>query len=125
MASEYEVTIKLYQHHVIQRHMHAVVPWTHAVGAINVLMYFIVVTLLFPKHSSAALSCKRFVNKFVNSEIRLFIIATPHHTQIVSFAIIKLLSLFNTMNHIGDTRLATPSMNELTTEYRNSLINIS
>ena len=33
--------------------------------AINVLMYFVVVTLLFQllaKHSSAALPCRRFVN---------------------------------------------------------------
>ena len=39
-------------------------------------MYLVVVTLLFQllaKHSSAALPCKRFVNK------RPFIIATPHH----------------------------------------------
>ena len=36
------------------------------VDAINVLMYFVVVKLLFQllaKHSSAALSFKRFVNK--------------------------------------------------------------
>ena len=54
-----EVTIKLYQHHVIER-------VTHAVDAIIVLMYFVVTTLLFlmlPKGSSAALTCKRFVNK--------------------------------------------------------------
>ena len=41
---------------------------THAVDIINVLMYFVVVTLLFPllaKHSSAALPCKRFINKCV------------------------------------------------------------
>ena len=40
--------------------------WTNAVDAIIVLMYFVVVTLLFPllaKHSSAALPYKRFVNK--------------------------------------------------------------
>ena len=38
----------------------------HGVDAIIVLMYFVVATLLFPllaKHSSAALPCKRFVNK--------------------------------------------------------------
>ena len=40
MASGYDVTIKLYQHHVIEK-------VTRAVGAINVLMYFVVVTLLF------------------------------------------------------------------------------
>ena len=37
-----------------------------AMDAINVLMYFVVVALLFQllaKHSSAALPCKRFVNK--------------------------------------------------------------
>ena len=82
MAYGYDVAIKLYQHHVIER-----VPTprdrksNHAVDAIIVLMYFVVVTLLFlllAKHSSAALPCKRFV----------LIIATPHHTQIVSFTII-------------------------------------
>ena len=43
--------------------------------AINMLMYFVVVTLLFQllaKHSSAALPCKQFVNKHP------FIIVTPH-----------------------------------------------
>ena len=52
-----------------------------------------------------------------------FIIATPHLTQTVSFAIIKLFLLFNTMakmNHIDSTRPAPLSMNELTTEYWNS-----
>ena len=37
------------------------VTWTPAVDTIIVLMYFVVVTLLFPllvKHSSAALLCK-------------------------------------------------------------------
>ena len=37
-----------------------------AVDAINALMYFVAVTLLFKllaKHSQAALLCKRFVNK--------------------------------------------------------------
>ena len=61
MASGYDITIKLYQHHVMER-------VTHAVDVINVLMYFVVVTLLFPllaKHSSAALPCKRFINKCV------------------------------------------------------------
>ena len=59
----YDVTIKLYQHHVIKR-------VTHAVDMCRMLlmysMYFVVVTLLFQllaKHSSAALPCKRFVNK--------------------------------------------------------------
>ena len=38
--------------------------WTYAVDAINVLMYFVVVTLLFQLlDSSAALPCKLFVNK--------------------------------------------------------------
>ena len=42
--------------------------WKHGQvwDAINVFMYFVVVTLLFQllaKHSSAALPCKRFVNK--------------------------------------------------------------
>ena len=48
---------------------------------------------------------------------------TPHHTQTVSFAIIKFFSLFNTTaktNHIGSTRPAPLSMDELTTEYWNS-----
>ena len=38
----------------------------HVPDALNVLMYFVVVTLSFQllaKHSSAALPCKRFVNK--------------------------------------------------------------
>ena len=56
--------------------------------------------------------------------IHLFIIATPHQTQIVSFAIIKLILLFNTRaktNHIGDTIPAHYlRMNELTIEYWNS-----
>ena len=55
-----------------------------------------------------------------------FIIATQHHTQIVSFTIIKLFLLLNTrakMNHIGDTMPAPLSMNELTTEYWNSYTN--
>ena len=59
MASVYDVTIKLCQHHVIER-------VTSAVDAIMYSMYFVVVTLLFQqlaKHSSAALPCKRFVNK--------------------------------------------------------------
>ena len=68
-----------------------------AMDAINVLMYFVVVTLLFQllaKHSSAALPCKRLltsVRKHVND-----LSATLHHTQMVSFAIIKLFLLFNT-----------------------------
>ena len=59
MASGYDVTIKRYQNFVIER-------VTHAVDAINVLMYFVLVTLLFQllaKDSSAALPCKRFVNQ--------------------------------------------------------------
>ena len=62
--------------------------------------------------------------------IRPFIRATPHHTQIVSFAIIKLFLLLNTRvktNHIGDTVYAllsmNESMNELNTEYWNSYMN--
>ena len=42
--------------------------------AINVLMYFVVVTLLFlllAKHSSAALLCKRFINKRRNYKMFL------------------------------------------------------
>ena len=45
---------------------------------------------------------------------------TPHCTQIVSFAIIKLFSLFNTRaktNDIDSTRPVPLSMNELTAEY--------
>ena len=82
MASGYDVTIKLYQHHMIERVTERVMHAVHVVDAINVLMYFVVVTLLFPllaKHSSAALPCTGFVNKHpVN--ICPFIIATPHHT---------------------------------------------
>ena len=86
-------------------------------------MYFVVVTLLFQllaKHILAALPCKH-VNRFNRS-----LLATPHHTQIVSFAIIKLFLLFNTRaktNHKGDTLPVPLSMNELTTEYWNSYTN--
>ena len=64
MASvNYDVTIKLYQHHVIKGVMHAVdTCWMLLMYS----MYFVIVTLLFQlfaKHSSAALLCKRFVNK--------------------------------------------------------------
>ena len=55
----HDVTIKLYQQHVIKR-------VTRVPDAINVLNVFVAVTLLFQlliKHSSAALPCKRFVNK--------------------------------------------------------------
>ena len=72
------------------------------------LMYFVVV-----KHSSAALPRKRFVSKHVKD-----IIATPHHSQIVSFAIINLFSLFNTR-----AKPAPLSINERTTEYWNSYMN--
>ena len=47
-----------------------------------------------------------------------FIIATPHHTQTVTFAIIKLFSLFSTTakaNHIDSTRPAPLSIKEFTT----------
>ena len=57
MASGYDVTIKLYQNHVIVRVTHVV----DTVDAINVFIYFVVVTLLFQllaKHSSAALPCQ-------------------------------------------------------------------
>ena len=53
MASGYDVTIKLYQNHMIERVLCAV----NATDAINVLKYFVVVKLLFQllaKHSSAA-----------------------------------------------------------------------
>ena len=96
----YDVTIKLYQHHVIKRVTYAVdTCWMLLMYSI----YFVVVTLLFQllaKHSSAALPSKRFVNKRLTC---LFIIATPHYTQTVSFATINLFSLFNTTaktNHI-------------------------
>ena len=68
----YDVTRKLYQHHGMKRVTHTVdMCWI----LIMYLMYFVVVMLLFQllaKHSSAALPCKRFVNK------RLFIIAASH-----------------------------------------------
>ena len=53
-ASGYDVTIKIYQHNVIER-------VTRAVDEIIVLMYFVVVTLLFLQlamHTSVALPCK-------------------------------------------------------------------
>ena len=83
-------------------------------------MYFVVATLLFQllaKHSSAALPFKRFVNKRLHH-------TTPHHIQIVSLAIIKLFSLFNSRaktNHIDNTRPAPLSMNELTLGIRDHL----
>ena len=61
MASGYDVTIKRKQHHVIERLL-----CVCAADAVNVLMYFVVVTLLFllfAKHSSVALPCKLFVYK--------------------------------------------------------------
>ena len=64
--------------------------------AINVLMYFVAVTqhvISAAKHSSALLPCKRFVNKRLNTyRIR----PLHHNTQVGSFTIIKLLSMFNT-----------------------------
>ena len=57
----------------------------HAVNAINELMYFVVVTLLFlllAKHSSAALPCKQFVNKCLKHVNDFF--ATPQHTQMLA-----------------------------------------
>ena len=49
------VTIKHYQHGVIEGITHAV---DTAVDAINVLMYFVVVTLLFQLLAKGALPCK-------------------------------------------------------------------
>ena len=46
-----------------------------------------------------------------------------HHTQIISFAIIKLLSLFNAgakANNIDSAKPIPLSKNELTAEYWNS-----
>ena len=54
MVFGYDVTIQLYQNQVIETA-------TRAVDAINVLVHFVVVTLLFQllaKHSSAPLPCK-------------------------------------------------------------------
>ena len=75
MASGYDVTIKLYQHHVIERVTGAVV-------------YFVLVTLSFPllvsfpllaEHSSAALPCKRFVNKQHANDLSVhYSYITPH-----------------------------------------------
>ena len=58
----YDVTIKLYQHHVIKRVMHAV---DTCRMLLMYSMYFVVVTLLFQllaKHISAALPCNRLVS---------------------------------------------------------------
>ena len=81
-------------------------------------MHSVVDTLLFQllvKHNSAALPCKRFVNK------RLFIIATPHPNR--KLHNYKMFSLFNTRaktNHIDSARFTPLSMNKFTTEYWNS-----
>ena len=59
----YDVTIKLYQHHVIKRVMHAM---DKCQMLLMYSMHFVFVTLLFQllaKHSSAALPSKQFVNK--------------------------------------------------------------
>ena len=88
--------------------------------AINVLMYFVVVTLLFQLlvqllyHVSDLLTS---LCKHINDSS-----ATPHHTQIISFTTIKLFLLFNTrakMNNIDSTRPVSLSMNEFTAEYWN------
>ena len=74
-------------------------------------MYFVVVMLLFQLLAKHSLPRKH-------------IIATPHHTQTVSFTTINLFSPFNTMaktNHIDSTRPAPLSMNKLA----NSLLNIA
>ena len=90
MASSYDITIKLYQPHVIERITRPV----NVNNVPNVLLE--VVTLLFQllaKHSSAALPCKQFVStcKHMNdSSTRLL------YTHIVSFAIINFISLLNT-----------------------------
>ena len=90
------------------------------VDGINVFMYFVVVTLLFQllaKHTYVVqLLCHvsdllTSVCKHVNDSS-----ATRHHTQIVSFATIKLLSLFNTRaktNTIDSKRPVLLSMNSL------------
>ena len=59
--------------------------------------------------------CARACVKFKSS-------GTVHHTQIVSLAIIKMFSLFNTRAKANHIRRPAPlSMNELTTtEYWNS-----
>ena len=44
-----------------------------------------------------------------------FIVATPYHTQTISYAVTRAET-----NHIDGARLAPLSMNELTTEYWNS-----
>ena len=96
---------------------------------INVLMYFVAVTLLFQllaKHSSAVYHVGELLTnicKHVNDSS-----ATPHYTQIFIFAIIKLLLLFNTtymakMNNMDSTKPVTLSVNELTAEYWNSYVN--
>ena len=61
MASVYNVTIKLYQHHEIE-----IERVTHALDIINVLNVFCSCYSLFQllaKHSLAVLPCKQFVNK--------------------------------------------------------------
>ena len=77
---------------------------------------------LLAKHSSALLPCKRFVNKRLNTyRIR----PLHYNTQVGSFTIIKLFSMFNTrakMNNIKSTRPVSLSMNELTGEYWNSYV---
>ena len=82
MASGYDVTIKLYQHHMIERATKRIMHAVCVVDAINVLMYFVVVSLLFPlltKHSSVALPCKGFVNKRPVNDLSIhYSYTTPH-----------------------------------------------
>ena len=78
MASGYDITIKLYQNHVIERVM-------RAVDAINVLDVFLLWMLLMYSMYFVLVTLLVSVNYMLT--ICLFIIATPHHIQIVSFSI--------------------------------------
>ena len=77
MASGYDVTIKLYQNHVIER-------VTHAVDAINVLDVFCSCYSVIPAVSQTYFSCFTICKQFMLHVNNLS--ATPHHTTLKSLA---------------------------------------
>ena len=119
MASGYEVTIKIYQHHMIER---VTMRWMLLMYSI----YFVAVTLLFPllaKHNSAA---SDLLTSLSIEQQKHFIIAKAFYNCKANdlgvvwcgVAIVNRQNVFTRakMNHIDSTRPAPLSMNELTTE---------
>ena len=88
------------------------------------LMHFVFVTLLF--QLLAKIVQLLYQVNDLSTSICIHVndsSATPHYTRIATFAIIKLFLLIKTRaktNHMDSTRLASLSMNELTTDYWNS-----